>query len=247
MVTSWNEELFVVFGGSRDIDVYDMNTLSHQRKITVRGLIDAFDIAAHASVLYVSENYKKLIHRIPLTEAPSITNWSVNSIFLTMSINKNGNVVVPCRDLNKIVEYRSIGTVVREIKVNAADKTIADLQHAIQLDDRRFLICHATTKYHRVCLIDDKGLLMRSFGGEPGSGMGQLNSPLYLVVAQNGVILVADRNNHRIVQLNSSLEFIGELIHGSVSVKEPRQMHSNKDTKRLYITGSNEFIAIIHM
>ena len=132
---------------SSDIDVYDIEALFHLRKIRVEGLRDAWDMVAHANLLYVSEREDKLIHRIQLSDETS-SHWSVNIKWLTMSINKKENIVVSCQELNnKIIEYTPTGRCVREIQVNAIDRTIHGLRHAIQLDDDRFLICQVTKKH----------------------------------------------------------------------------------------------------
>ena len=200
----------------------------------MEGLVGGWDIVAHANVLYVSEYEDGLIHRIQLSDETS-SHWSVNSEWLTMSINKNGNVVVSCFDLKKIIEYTPTGSCVREIQVRAIDRTITGFRHAIQLDDDRFLFCHASTKHHRVCMIDSNGKEMKSYGGRAGSGIGQMNWPCYLTIDRNGFILVADYSNNRIIQLNASLEFIREFIPGSVGLKEPARMHLHEDRRRLYI------------
>ena len=238
-ITSSNDELYVVTSRSPDIDVYDIDTLVHRRKIRVEGLVNGYDIVAHANVLYASEWSAKLIHRIQLPDETS-SHWSVNSIWLTMSINKKGNIVVSCWSSNKIIEYTPTGSCVREIQVNAIDGTILGLRHAIQLDDDRFLICHATATHHRVCIIDNNGRMLKSYGGEGGSGIGQMNLPCYSAIDQNGFILVADFLNNRIIQLNASLEFIREFIPGSVGLKNPRRMHPHENTRRLYIAELDE-------
>ena len=76
---------------------------------------------------------------------------------------------------------------------------------------RQFLVSHCGNM-HRVCLIDDKAQLIKSFGGTSGSGSGQLAYPCQFVVDQNGFILVADYSNHRVVLLNSQLEYVKNLI-----------------------------------
>ena len=233
-ITSWNDELFVVTVWSPDIDVYEIDTLAHRRRIRVERLVDGWDIVAHENVLYVSELENKLIHSIQLPDETS-SHWSVNSERLTMSINKRGNIVVSCFDLNKIIEYSPVGSCVREIQVNAIDGTIIGLRHAIQLDDDRFLICHATKKHHRVCIIDNNGRMMKSYGGIEGSKIGQMSWPSYLSIDRNGSILVVDINNNRIIQLNASLEFIREFIPGSVGLKKPIRMHLREDKRCLYI------------
>ena len=227
-ITSW-DELYVVTSRSPDIDVYDIDTLAHRRKIRVEGLVDGWDIVAHANVLYVSEFENKLIHRIQLSDETS-SHWSVDGRRLTMSINKKGNILVSCLS-NKIIEYTPTGSCVREIQVNAIDRTIAGLNHAFQLDDDRFVICHATATHRRVCIIDSNGRMMKSYGGGPGSGIGR-NYPRYLAIDRNGFILVADSCNNRIIQLNASLEFIGEFIPG---LKKPMRMHLHEGKRRLYI------------
>ena len=238
-ITIWKDELYVVATKSPDINVYDTDTLDHRRKFTVEGLVRANDIVAHANVLYVSEYGDKLIHRIQLSDETT-SHWSVDSRYLKLSINKKGNVVVSCRDLNKIIEYTPIGSCVREIQMDAIYGPFGCLQYAIQLDDDRFLICHVTTTHDRVCIIDSKGRMMKSYGGKPGSGIGHMNLPCYLAIDRNGFILVVDHKNDRIIQLNASLEFIGEFIPGSVGLKKPRRMHLHEDKKRLYITERDE-------
>ena len=213
--------------------MYDIDTLAHRRKIRVEELVNAWDIVAHANVLYVSENEDELIHRIQLSDETS-SHWSVNSKYLRMSINKKGNIVVSCWNLNKIIEYTPTGSCVREIQVNAIDKTTRCLQHAIQLEDDRFVICLATRTHHRVCIIDSNGRMMKSYGRGRGSGIGQMNGPCYLAIDRNGFILVADCNNNRIIQLNASLEIIREFVPGSVSLHLPWRMHLHENMRRLY-------------
>ena len=150
------KELYIVLWESRDIDVYDADTFTHQQAIPVKELIAAFDTVAHDDVIYVSEYQSGLIHRIQLP-GKTYSNWDVNSKCPTMSINKDGNVVVACRSLNKIVEYTSFGTVVREISVNEVVETDRCLNYALQLDNGQFLICHTSANGHDVCVIDAVG------------------------------------------------------------------------------------------
>ena len=223
----------------RSMCTYDIDTLAHRRKIRVEGLVNGWDIVAHANVLYVSEYEDKLIHKIQLSDQTS-SHWSVIGKFLKMSINKKGNVVVSCRNLDKIIEYTPTGRYFREIKVRALDRILGCLQHAIQLDDDRFLICHTSTADHRVCIMDSNGTMMKCHGGGIGSGIGQMSLPCYLAIDRNGFILVADYNNNRIIQLNASLEFIREFIPRSAGLKNPRRMHLHENMCRLFIAADDE-------
>ena len=246
-ITSWNDQLYAAIWESSDINVYDIGTLEHRRKIRVEGLVNAWDIVVHANVLYVSECRDKLIHRIQLSDETS-SHWYVNSEWLTMSINKRGNIVVSCYDFNKIIEYTPTGSCVRETQVDAIDGTIGGLQNAIQLDDDRFVSCHVTTTHHRVCIIDSNGRMMKSYGGKRGSGIGQMNYPCYVAIDRNGFILVGDYYNNRIIQLNESLEFVKEFIPGSVGLNYPWRMHLHENMRRLYIAeGGQQNISIFDL
>ena len=231
--------LYIVLTDSPDLDVYDIETLTRRPKLTVDKLVHGFDIVAHANVLYVSEYEVKLIHRIQLlSDGTSLcARWSVNSQKGKMSINQKGNVLVSCFDLNQIIEYTTIGTLVREITVNAIDTKIRGVQHAIQLDDDLFLISHSSQighrRYERVCVIDSKGRMMKSYGGLRGSEIGHMNGPSYLAIDRNGFILVVDHNNKRIIQLNAWLEFIRVYIPGSWGLNGADSVYFHE--RRLYI------------
>ena len=240
-----NNELYIVRRQSTNIDVYDTDKLNYKRKIPVNDLIKAYDMVAHGDVIYVSETDDKLIHRIHLPDG-SCSKWSVNSKWLTMSTTKKGTILVSCYDLCTIVEYSSLGKVVREIKTN--DELITCLRHAIQLDDDWFMICHTSTKTHRVCLIDSRGKPIKSYGGKPGSGIGQLDFPCYLVMDGTGSILVADRNNDRILQTNASLGFVERFVPESFGLQKPREMFVDRSTKRLYLSRSvDPTITMFHL
>ena len=236
-VASLNDELYVITHNTPNIDVYDIDTFARLRKISVKGLINAWDIVAHANVLYVSECEAERIYRIQLPDE-STSHWPVKARCLRMSINKKGNVVVAWLDLNTIIEYTPIGTCVRSLS-STIDKDLIRLYHAIQLDDNQFLICLVTATLHRVCILDNFEMV-KSYGGEEGSGVGQMYYPCCLAIDRNGSILVADSMNNRIIQLNASLEFVREFIPASVGLKNPRKMHLREDKKRLYILEPNE-------
>ena len=58
---------------------------------------------------------------------------------------------------------------------------------------------------HRVCLLDVKGAVVRSYGGTPGSDLTKINWPAGLAVDEDENTLVADCNNNRLLVLDRSL------------------------------------------
>ena len=229
-IAIWNDTLYLPVPRSPDIHVYNADPLAFQRTIMVRGMKIPYDIVASENVLYVSEYEDKLIHRFQLREE-SVSNWTVDGTDLKLSIAKNGNVIVACYDPDRIFEYTSVGNLVREIVVNRFDANLIGLQHAIQMEGDKFLVCHATTTHQRVCMIDNTGRVIKCYGGNKGSVIGHLNVPRRLAIDRNGFILVADFNNNRIVQLNSSLEYISE----TVGIQEPFRILLNEERGRLYV------------
>ena len=89
-------------------------------------------------------------------------------------------------------------------------------------------------------MIESSGRMLKSYGEGIGSGIGQMDFPGYLAMDRNGSILVADQNNNRIIQLNASLEFIGEFIPGSAGLKQPLRMYLNENRRCMYIAEQDE-------
>ena len=195
-----------------------------------------YDIVAGDNVLYVSEREDKSIHRIQLPEE-TVSSWTVDGTRLKLSISKNGNVIVASCIPAKIIEYTSEGTCVREIVVYRIDTNLVGLLHAIQLEGDKFLVCHAVEdKHHRVCLIDNTGRVIKRYGGSKGTGKRHLNMPYHLAIGRNGSILVADKDNNRIVLLNASLEYMNEIA----GFKRTTRLLVNPELERLYVNELNE-------
>ena len=208
---------------------------------------DPCDIVAGENVLYVSECEDKLIHRIQLPEE-TVSNWSVDGTKLKLSITKNRNVIAAGSDPAKIYEYTSGGVFVRQIGVEGMMKihpNLIGLQHAIQLEGDKFLVCHSTTSLSRVCIIDNTGAVIKCYAGNEGPGTGQLlDWPCHLAIGWNGSILVADRKNNRIVEFNASLKYMNEFV----GFKRPIKLLLNHELKRLYITElDDQSITILYM
>ena len=209
------KEIYVAVNNSPEIKVHNTDTYSLQTNVSIKvpGFSDPWDMVADDSSLFVSELSNK-IHRIKLPEKQSITCWQAAGNRNGLSITKQGNVLVTCCSLNKLFEYSTDGTKMREIVLQS---NIRDPYRAIQLDNDQFLIDHDSL--HRICLIDNKGKLIKSFGGTTGTEGGPLQYPRQMVVDQDGFILVGDYDNNRVVLLDSNLKFVKDLIPASAGMK----------------------------
>ena len=180
-----------------------------------------------------------MIHRIDLKSSKPMNNWHVVTCQSTLSTLKSGNLLVTCPTKHKLIEFTPTGQLVREIFLRPG---ITYPTHAIPMDNDRFLVCHFSfnNNLHRVCLIDNKGQLIKSYGGAQGSGPGQLYNPCHLVYDANGFCLVVESGGaKRVVMLNEELEFVEELIPTSMGLKDPKRLCLDKKTKRLYVADYN--------
>jgi len=78
--------------------------------------------------------------------------------------------------------------------------------------------------------------VVRSYGGQKGSELTQMNAPRDLAVDREGRVLVADRYNNRLLVIDESLSSAHEM---SVSVdgglKVPYSLWYDQSRRRLYI------------
>jgi len=91
-------------------------------------------------------------------------------------------------------------------------------------------------------MVDDDGRVTRSYGGEYGSGDGQLGWPRYLAVDEDSqLIFVADDFNDRVVVLNLTLQFVRYISEG---IRAPQRLHLDQTTRRLYVAQYDGIIVI---
>ena len=226
-----DKEIFIVQHDKVEIQVFDYDTFKRIRNISVPTMKCPRDITFSGNILFVLEYALGLIHRVPLNSSEPMNSWSVGGSQLTLSTSKSGNILVTGCSLNKLMEYTTTGQLVREIPLQ---QDITYPYHAIQMDNDQFLVSHVGS-LHRVCLIDNKGRLIKSFGGAVGSGPGQLNNPYHLVADVNGCCLVADYSGKRIVLLNDELQFVKDLIPPSSGTTSPFRLCLDRNRKKLFV------------
>jgi len=247
-VASLGDDVFVVRYDSRQqVEVYDAETFTLQRRLPVRGLGSSFGLAACASnkCLYASDYRHDLIHRVDLLGSNAVTQWTVGNGPAGLTVNSDKNVLVVIRHERKLQQFTTRGTQLQTIQLQLR---IELPRRAIQLSSGQFVISHNGGTQHRVCLVDGKGAVVRSFGGTPGSDLTKMNEPAGLAVDEHGNILVADQNNSRLLVLDPTLTSAREM---SVSVdgglKDPLSLWYDKSRGRLYVGewGGNRRVVII--
>jgi len=107
--------------------------------------------------------------------------------------------------------------------------------HAVQLPTGQFLVSHYGS-LHRVCLVGVDGTVVRSYGGQKGSQLTQMNKPRGLAANREGRVLVADHLNDRLLVIDQSLSSAHEMsvcVDGGLNC--PTSLWFDQSRQRLYI------------
>ena len=110
-----------------------------------------------------------------------------------LTVNSAKNVLVVIAGERQIQEFTTHGTLLQTIQLQL------DIEYPVQvveLSNGQFVISHIGTQHHRVCLLDVKGAVVRSYGGTPGSDLTKMKGPAGLAVDEDENILVADQKNN---------------------------------------------------
>ena len=206
------DQVFVVRHETREVQMYDSNTFNLTSRLQVDGLADPVDLTSCSKFrcLYISDWDGEQIHRVELGGAT--TRWKVNDVpdGLSVTPDPDFHVLVTCGYARKVKEFTTNGTLVREILLQT---DMVHPWHAIQFDGQ-FIVSHGrgSDPLHRVCIVNSTGHATRCYGGPPGWAAGQLNVPYNLAVDGEGNVLVADLTNERVLLLNKTLDYVGELV-----------------------------------
>jgi len=236
-VTSLGDDVFVArYNVSQQIEVYDAVTLTLQRRLKVPGLgvyISGLAACPNNNCFYASACDNDCVRRVELSGSNAVKKWYVASHPAGLSVNSEHNLIVVCRDANKLQEYTTHGYLVRKIRLRAG---VTQPWHAIQLSTGDYVVSQRTSP-GVVSVVGADGQVVRSYGQSQTSDVGQMDSPTSLAVTKNDDILVADEGNDRILLINSSLGSIQELaLSVDGGIYEPRGLCLDESRGRLYVS-----------
>jgi len=233
-VTSLGDDVFVVRLNSQQIEVYDAETLTLQRHIAVHGLGTSYGLVAcpNNNCLYASDWENNNIHRVELSGSNAVKKWSVVIRPTGLSVNIAHNLVVACHGANKLQEYTTHGSLVREICLQSG---VIYPWHAIQLSTGDYVVSQRTSP-GVVSVVGVDGRIINSYGQSQRSHVGQMNCPTSLAVTKNDDILVADKGNNRILSINKSTGCVQEMaLSVDSGVKQPFGLCLDESRGRLYV------------
>jgi len=234
-VTSLGDDVFVVRDCSQQVEVYDAVTLTLQRHIAVpQPRLDPGGIVAcrNNNCLYASDWYGDSIHRVELSGSNAVKKWSVARSPRGLSVNIAHNLVVACNGANKLQEYTTHGSLVREIRLQSG---VTTPWHAIQLSTGDYVVSQNTSP-GVVSVVGVDGRVIYSYGQPETSNVGPMKYPSSLAVTKNDDILVADQYNHRILSINRSTCCVQELaLSVDGGIQYPFGLCLDESRGRLYV------------
>jgi len=235
-VTSLGDDVFVLrFYSGQKIEVYDTKAFILQRHIKVPGLSDCpSGLAAcpHNNCLYASDPKNHSVHNVILSCRHLVLRWSVARWPVGLSVNSEHNLLVVSQIERKLQIFTTLGTLLQNIQLQADFDCPC---HAVQLPTGQFLVSHSGS-LHRVCLLGVDGAVVRSYGGQRGSQLTQMNGPDGLAVDREGRVLVADMDNNRLLVIDQSLSSAHEMsvcVDGGLN--RPFSLWYDQSRRRLYI------------
>jgi len=257
-VTSVDDELFVLLGrDDNQVAVYSINDYQLLRHLNVPRYTpfspsDMTSCVRH-KCLYMSDYHNSCIRRYDLESTSSavmkrlirshIRKWSVPGEPTGLSVTPSCNLLVTF--CNKLVELSAdSGQCVREI---ALQLDIECSHHSVQLTTGQYVVCHGASDnmLHRVCVVGDDCKVTNSYGGQRGSDVRQLNSPCHLAVDKDSqFIFVTESDNHRVVLLSPTLEFVRYVIEGLL---HPHRLCFHQSTRRLFVGQWGGDVAVIQL
>jgi len=234
-VTSLDDDVFVVRDESQQVEVYDAVTFTLQRHITVHGLgvwTSGMTACDRNKCLYLSDWDNNSVHRVELSGSNAVKKWSVARRPGGLSVNIAHNLVVACPEANKLQEYTTHGSLVREICLQAGVKSP---WHAIQLSTGDYVVSLHTSP-GVVSVVGVDGQVVHSYGQSQTSDVGQMKYPTSLAVTKNDNILVADEHNNIILSINRSTGCVQELaLSVDGGIQYPRGLCLDESRGRLYV------------
>ena len=239
-VTTVDQHLFVVRAWSTDIEVYDCATYSFVGRLSVPRLLDVTDMTGseHHHCLYLADCDSRSVHTVSTKDTGETGQWSLADKPYGVSVSVDGHVVVSFSESSVVGVFSHDGGLLRQIAVD----WVVNLRHAVVLDTGQLVICHGSLQHRAgVAIIDAEGQLVHTLPAEANS---QLGWPTHVAVDHRGFIYVADYSNKRVLQLDSDLTYITDIVGYDEGIRNPRNICMDSFGRRLYVAESGGSVLV---
>jgi len=237
-ITVLGSELFLVRNKMSQISVYDSDSFLFKHCLDIPDSTNPITVVAckHNNCLYVGDVdlQRKLyfIHRYDHESSSVIKKWSLAGRSDGLSVTKKYNVLATLFTQRTIEEYTSNGNCIRIINL---DINMDYPCHCFELSNDQFVVSHGCKDtLQRVCIVDNNGRIIQSYGGPTGSGVGQMHGPSHIAVDKHGHVIVADQFNDRVVLLSPTLTHLGYILIPGYKLYGTWAIHLDTLHNRLY-------------
>jgi len=254
-LTTINKEMYVLRGEEEErregellIDVWSTDSFNFIRTIIVERssarflssadwLIQTSDNALTSckenNCLYVCVWSERSVYKVDLMSDDKQVTWRVGGMPTGLSINKKCNVIVTCY-YGTIEEYTPSGSLVNRVELQRSE--VSHPLHAIELSNGHYAVCHLGPVYG-VSVVNREGRVVFTYRDDRQSNTRLSNALYSLAVTANDCILVADRDNNRIIILDSSLRCARDLrLSRDDQLKLPNCIHFDESLNQLFVS-----------
>lgn len=242
-VTAVDQHLFVIRAWSTNIEVYDSTTYSLLHQLPVPRLLDVADMAGceHYRRLYLTDNKSRAVHTVGTEDMKASGQWALADKPYGISVTEDGHVVISFSETSIVGIFTDDGVLQRQITVDQ----VANLRHAVVLDTGQLVICHGILQHQAgVSIVDADGHVLRTLPADDDS---QLGWPTHVAVDRRGFVYVADYSDKRVLQLESDLTYITDIVGYDDGVRNPRSICMDSARPRLYIAESSGSVLVFGM
>jgi hypothetical protein len=151
----------------------------------------------------------------------------------SLSVTSEGHIVVLVRseDRYRVDIYDTDGVKLSSLQL---PPDIEAPWHVVQTVNKSFIVCHGgrDTELDRVCEVNNEGVLVKSYGGSPGSEL-RLDRPRYIALDSEERVFVADWGNDRVLLLDKQLNIQRVLL--TWSSDRPCRLFYDRETTQLIV------------
>jgi len=156
-----------------------------------------------------------------------------------VSVSDEGHVVIAFSETSTVAIFTAAGVLLRQIAVDH----VVNLRHAILLDSGQLVICHGSLQHHAgVSVIDAEGHVLKTLPADAESQ--QLCWPTHLAVDHRQFVYVADYSGKRVLQLDSDLTHVADLVGYDHGLRNPRNICIDSIRRRLYVAESGGSVLV---
>ena len=239
-VTAVDQHLFVVRAWSTDVEVYDCTTYSLLHQLSVPRLLDVTDMTAceYYRCLYLADNSSRAVHTVGTEDFEVTGQWSLADKPYGLSVSGDGHVVISFSETSTVGIFTHAGVLQRRIAVDQ----VVNLRHAVLLGTGQLVICHGCLQHRAgVSIVDAEGHLLKTLPAEADS---QLVWPTHVAVDDRGFIYVVDYSDKRVLQLESDLTYISDIVGYDEGLRNPRSICLDSIRRRLYIAEAGGSVLV---